>query len=477
MRSFFLPTKKNNYSPAITKSTSIMIFAVLIFVFNSLLGNIGIVQGQSSIDANQILILHNRERESNGLGRFSVNTLLNKSAQAKAQAMLDSNCWSHYCPNGKSPWDFFDAAGYTYIYAGENLAQGFFDNESVMQAWMNSPTHRENILKPEFNEVGIGIAYGDFQGIDDNIVITVHFGSRSIASSNIETEIAADDSGTLGKPEVFKPEEGAYTNDKLAEVSGEAKNASEVEVIHNTENKGRIIPEGGLFTYRPQSEYEEGLQTFLFSGVSENGILEETSDPRNFYIDSIKPEILDQSLRAKSIINDTEIFLTLEFTSSEPLNASRIEIHDESFLFKKISSLKWEVDIPKRSFDESEQFTIQLIDLANNDQVEELSRSDVLGIDTVEEEFSGFKKSELNLNPFNSLWSKISDNKLSVRLNLIFILFTLGLIIIDIIALKKTGLTGFKGKPHLHFASIFILLVVIVIGGINGAVLTGISLN
>ena len=71
-----------------------------------------------------LLAENNASRAANGLGAFSLNSQLNNSAQAKAQNMADNNYWAHVAPDGTQP-GIFEAAGYTYSAAGENLAYGF----------------------------------------------------------------------------------------------------------------------------------------------------------------------------------------------------------------------------------------------------------------------------------------------------------------------------------------------------------------
>jgi uncharacterized protein YkwD len=132
------------------KLRRLAIFLVVAFSFVSFT-----VTSFAEIDFDSLIRLHNETRLKNNLNQLQINVQLIDSAQRKADGMLADNCWSHYCPDGKSPWDFFNEAGYEYVIAGENLAQGFFDNNSVFNAWMNSPTHRENILNSEFNEIGI----------------------------------------------------------------------------------------------------------------------------------------------------------------------------------------------------------------------------------------------------------------------------------------------------------------------------------
>jgi uncharacterized protein YkwD len=74
--------------------------------------------------------------------------------------MACNNFFSHTGLDGSQPWDRAQREGYNYSYIGENIAAGNSDAASTMTQWMNSTGHRENILNPNFTQIGIGYAYG-----------------------------------------------------------------------------------------------------------------------------------------------------------------------------------------------------------------------------------------------------------------------------------------------------------------------------
>lgn len=100
----------------------------------------------------------NSQRAANGVGALALNSLLNQAAQAKANDMVARNYWSHNTPDGNPPWVFIDATGYSYKKAGENLAYGFDTSSDAVVGWMNSPSHKANMLDGAFDQVGFGIA-------------------------------------------------------------------------------------------------------------------------------------------------------------------------------------------------------------------------------------------------------------------------------------------------------------------------------
>jgi len=88
--------------------------------------------------------------------------------------MFDDNYWAHVSPSGREPWDFFDQQNYTYIYAGENLAKNFATSSGVIEGWMNSQGHRENLLNDNYTEIGIAAVNGQLEGEDTTLVVALY---------------------------------------------------------------------------------------------------------------------------------------------------------------------------------------------------------------------------------------------------------------------------------------------------------------
>lgn len=105
---------------------------------------------------NQMLAMVNNERTSRGLAPLSPDPTLQTLARDYAQEMLQRGYFSHYTPEGLSPFDRMNNAHISFTYAGENLA--FSANVALaMQGLMNSPGHRANILSTNYHKVGIGV--------------------------------------------------------------------------------------------------------------------------------------------------------------------------------------------------------------------------------------------------------------------------------------------------------------------------------
>lgn len=104
----------------------------------------------------EVVTLTNNEREKYRLSPLQTDLLLSKVAREKSYDMLIKDYFDHYSPTYGSPFEMMKQFGVTYRSAGENIAIGYQTPEQVVQAWMNSPDHRKNILNESFTHIGIG---------------------------------------------------------------------------------------------------------------------------------------------------------------------------------------------------------------------------------------------------------------------------------------------------------------------------------
>lgn len=163
----------------------------------------------------------NSQRASNGLGALTLNSQLNSSAQAKANDMVAKDYWAHNSPNGDEPWVFFDAAGYNYQKAGENLAYGFSTSSATVVGWMNSPSHRANILDDSYTEVGFGFANSEnFTGTGQETIVVAHYA--------LPVAVAVPASTTAQSP-VSQPKSATKPQSTLAETTTEETSAPVVD--------------------------------------------------------------------------------------------------------------------------------------------------------------------------------------------------------------------------------------------------------
>ncbi len=155
----------------------------------------------SSITEEKIIELTNQERVSKKLNTITANQLLAKAAYEKGQAILEAQNFQHNI-NGKKFSVWVKDAGYQYSYVGENLAIDFITSEGVIKAWLDSPTHKKNILNEKFSEIGVAIIEGEFQGNNTTLVVQI-FGSplniNSIAKKSNNSFLALNSSLSSSK--------------------------------------------------------------------------------------------------------------------------------------------------------------------------------------------------------------------------------------------------------------------------------------
>ena len=181
LKDSFIPHAENGYKPHFLRVKSVLSIAAFIaivgigtlFVQKVILEN---TEYLAAVIASTVVQLTNEDRAESDLGSLTVNPLLERAAQLKAEDMAKKGYFAHTSPDGTTPWYWFKAAGYNFVYAGENLAVRFYDSVDVVKAWMNSPGHRANILNSHFTEIFIGIAEGTFEGTPTVFVVQM-FGS------------------------------------------------------------------------------------------------------------------------------------------------------------------------------------------------------------------------------------------------------------------------------------------------------------
>lgn len=185
----FIPHESNNQKAKILHSTSLGLIALFLIGFQVIL-SVGrsafpqVLGYAANISPGEVIRLTNIQRTGIGLAPVTENSILNAAAIAKGNDMLAKGYWAHFAPDGTSPWSFFLNFGYKYQYAGENLARDFSSANGAINAWMDSPTHKENILNPHYKEVGIGVVEGKLGGTDTTIIVQF-FGSPQTNAPSI----------------------------------------------------------------------------------------------------------------------------------------------------------------------------------------------------------------------------------------------------------------------------------------------------
>ena len=179
---FFIPHKKNNHRAKLLHNFSLFVLILGVALTSTLAVVVhkthpevlGVSYQVSDVE---LLNLTNYERAQAGQPPLTLNRQLSEAAKKKSAHMFANNYWAHFAPDGTSPWDFIRGEGYSYTYAGENLAKGFTTSYDAVKAWMKSPTHKANILSPNYREVGFSVGEGKLQG-EETVMIVQEFGTR-----------------------------------------------------------------------------------------------------------------------------------------------------------------------------------------------------------------------------------------------------------------------------------------------------------
>jgi hypothetical protein len=249
----FHPQRSNNHRPKFLHPKALFFLSIIAVGFYQAVGLVstihpvkGSVLGYASnIEVVQVVTQTNSLRSKSGLKKLTYSNQLSQAAVSKAQNMFTDNYWAHTSPSGLEPWDFIKSAGYVYKIAGENLARDFDSTSPMMNAWMNSTTHRANIMNPKYEEIGIAVVDGLLNGVETTLVVQM-FGSP-------QTKVAAN------QPSVSVPAITTTTNTKN---------------INNNEDSKELLFDVNEFNKSIEGNNSEVLaKSVIPQGSLSNGIL------------------------------------------------------------------------------------------------------------------------------------------------------------------------------------------------------------
>lgn len=178
LRHLFTPHHTNNHHARVLHVDAMFVY-LLAFVFFRLLLWAGhakfpdVLGFATDIRVEQLLAVVNAKRAEAGLAALVLDQRLSRAAALKAQDMFAKNYWAHNSPDGKTPWEFVTFAGYRYRVAGENLAKNFSMSGAVVDAWMASPTHKENIMRSDYKDIGFAVVNGILGGEETTLVVQI----------------------------------------------------------------------------------------------------------------------------------------------------------------------------------------------------------------------------------------------------------------------------------------------------------------
>jgi len=260
----FFPYSDNDFQPQILKPRSLFCLSVVLllvkFLIFSWLVYFPTTAQFAIVTSSNLVNLTNQERISLGLNALKISDKLVRAAEEKARDMLNKNYFAHTSPEGTTPWHWLEKNGYNYIAAGENLAKNFNDSKFLHKAWMNSPSHKENITNNKYQEIGIAVVEGIVDG--KKIVIAVQYFGRTLASQPVmvaeEQPEPGPESQLQPKPETEQPilisdTEIQKQEISLTEIGEDIKESvpAQIQEIENNENfLGAVSEKSESFTQK-----------------------------------------------------------------------------------------------------------------------------------------------------------------------------------------------------------------------------------
>ncbi len=189
-----MPHESNNQRAKLLHPSALSVLLGLFVVSQVVLGQLALKFPQvlgyaAQISPDEIVRLTNKQRHAGGLAAVNLDPQLSAAAAQKAADMFAKDYWAHVSSTGTQPWNFITQSGYEYRYAGENLARDFSDPSSVVSAWMNSPSHRENLLSDKYRDIGVAVIDGKLGGQDTTLVVQM-FGTKLAYAKKAVTDIS-----------------------------------------------------------------------------------------------------------------------------------------------------------------------------------------------------------------------------------------------------------------------------------------------
>lgn len=255
LRHYFLPHHSNNHRAKLLHDTSLLALIFIFVIYQAFMWSFPAAGARvlgyaANISPQEVVSLTNLKRVENGTHELVYSTVLAEAAKKKGEDMLARDYWAHVAPDGTQPWKFFIDEGYAYRYAGENLARDFSNANAAVDAWIASPSHRDNLLSSKYTEIGIAVVEGDLDGADTTLIVQL-FGTRQGETDVPAVAASSDlDSGSNTAPQQVFDQPSGEKIDQISEsmgvVSGSNKEFIETTISSFTLTKGLALLITGL---------------------------------------------------------------------------------------------------------------------------------------------------------------------------------------------------------------------------------------
>ncbi len=268
---FFLPRRSNNLKARILHPSYLVVVSILLFTLQIVLrvshpASSSVLGYSANISISEVIRLTNEKRAEAGVPPVTFNQQLSDAALEKGHHMIDHDYWAHVAPDGTDPWHFFINHGYKYRYAGENLARDFSSPSSAVDAWMASPSHRENMLSNKYKEIGIGVVEGDLGGTDTTIIVQLFGTLLSDSGQNVPIAQARTENIPTKKPtpnpsQTISPTPS--TEPSVTSVPMISPEVSPPKLVVNTESESKAV--SGIQTFFSPFQTTRGISLGVLS--------------------------------------------------------------------------------------------------------------------------------------------------------------------------------------------------------------------
>jgi uncharacterized protein YkwD len=485
-KNFLIPTKKNHFTPYSLRKPALVIYLIALILLNgffTIFAQGGPAQvSASSISAGTLIGFANQERSARGLSTLTTNAKLTSAAYAKANDMLNKNYWSHYGPNGETPWQFILGAGYSYVHAGENLAKGFSTAEGVHQAWMASPTHRANLVSGNYKEIGIAVVSGTLQGEQTTLVVQM-FGAPTASApapapaptptpapvpapaptptpSPVPKPVSQVEKGEIKSISISVPESASTIIDPSTNIEGEIEVVEEVvgsytvEIYEDNVKIATTTSEEEGWNADKKSDWSEG-QHEVKATVQQDG--DQFENTITFNVDSTPPEINEELMSVNYEERETTWIVSLLL--EEGGATAIISVGENSFPLSDTADGFVSTSIPDEYVEDASSIKLLLTDNLGN-----------LGEREILEKFIK-PATEDQGNPISkglgsvSLFSEINNR---TKVNIVFVLFIFTLLAIQVFYYKKLGILHEKGGYLFTIGMWAFLMILVLTAGTVG---------
>lgn len=221
---FLIAGSHNNFKPHLfTEGIALAVIAIFVGILSLIHSSSALVFKTGMFaEVYPVIVtsLANEGRKEVNVPELTYNKALEAAATMKVNDMIAKNYFAHVGPGGKQPWNWIDEAGYYYQYAGENLAINYSDSIDVHRAWMNSPTHRANILNRNFNEIGVAVATTTINGRESTLVVEMFGRQMNSARKPAIISLQSTSTATTSHVSVNTPSFATVTPTTTEEVLG-----------------------------------------------------------------------------------------------------------------------------------------------------------------------------------------------------------------------------------------------------------------